>query len=286
MSVRAIYRIGRESLRRFVEDDGAAMAGYIAFSSLLAIFPFLIFATSLAGLAFGRTHGREAIDALFRLAPEHIARTLEPVLQEVLQGRGDSYVTVSIVLAIWLASNAFESFRLAFDRAYGGAGRRKYIARRLRALGFVMLGALVAAVLGFSVIFVPIAMRYAAVWSELRISTQALSFSFALGVVVFYAFLTLMHRYLPSHPMKGLRLWPGVLVTVVLWVAGALVFSYYLTLTPTYAITYGTLSGVIVTLIFFYLSGVAVIFGAEVNAALNARGISAKKPDFALNISS
>ena len=68
--------------------------------------------------------------------------------------------------------------------------------------------------------------------------------------------------------MKNKRIWPGIFVSVVLWLGGAVAFSIYLSLTPTYAVTYGTLTGVIVLAVFFYLSGVAIIFGAEVNAVL------------------
>ncbi len=280
--LRAIFSVLLASYRRFVADDGIAMAGYIAFSSLLSVFPFLIFATSLTGLVLGKQYGRQAIDALFDVAPENIAETLEPVLQEVLAGRGDGYVTVSILGAIWLASSAFEAFRVAFDRAYGGEGKRHYISRRLRAIAFVFLGAVVAAVLGVTIIFLPVLLRLAERWSHITIPNMAVGVSFLAGIAVFTMFLLLMHRFLPSHRMKGLRLWPGVLVTVVSWVAGAMVFSYYLTLTPTYAITYGTLAGVIITLVFFYLSGVAVIFGAELNAELIARRAALRplnKPD-------
>jgi membrane protein len=72
--------------------------------------------------------------------------------------------------------------------------------------------------------------------------------------------------------MKLAVIWPGVMVTTVLWVLGALAFSVYLSWTPTYSITYGALAGVIITLLFFYLTGAVIIFGAEVNASLNGVG--------------
>jgi len=87
---------------------------------------------------------------------------------------------------------------------------------------------------------------------------------------VFLLFLTIFHRVLPSQSMKNERIWPGILVSVFLWLFGALGFSVYLSLTPTYAVTYGTLTGVIVLAMFFYLTGVAIIFGAEVNAVLKS----------------
>jgi membrane protein len=77
---------------------------------------------------------------------------------------------------------------------------------------------------------------------------------------------------LPARSLGARRLWPGVLVTTFLWMAAAWAFSVYLSATPTYTVTYGTLAGVIITLMFFYLTGAVIIFGAEVNAAMHRLG--------------
>ena len=92
-------------------------------------------------------------------------------------------------------------------------------------------------------------------------------------MLVFIGFLLVMHRVLPGRRLTGFRLWPGVLVTTVLWVVMAVGFSIYLTFTPTYTVIYGTLAGVIITLMFFYFTGATIIYGAEVNAALNRIGV-------------
>ena len=84
-----------------------------------------------------------------------------------------------------------------------------------------------------------------------------------------YATLWFMHRTLPARPMGWKRLWPGIVTSILIWGLLATAMSIYVALTPTYSVTYGALSGVIVTLLFFYLTGVAIIFGAEVNATIN-----------------
>ena len=268
--LRRAYRVLRSAYLAFEADDGIPMAGYIAFSGLLAIFPFLIFAVSLTAALLGPEQGSEAIDILFQYAPPHVAQTLEPALMDVLSGRGDGLLTFSILLTIWLASNAFEAFRITFDRAYDVEETRGYILRRIIAIGFVFVGAIVAGILGVSVVLAPLLLQAASAWFGILIPGSTAALSFILGLLVFTLFLLLMHRYLPGRGMKGKRIWPGVLITVCLWVSGALAFSKYLSMTPSYTITYGALAGVIVTLVFFYLSGVAIIFGAEVNAVLNA----------------
>jgi len=88
---------------------------------------------------------------------------------------------------------------------------------------------------------------------------------------VFFCFLMGLHRVLPAHPLPLGDLWPGVLTTSVLWVIGAWGFLYYITISQSYAVTYGTLAGVIITLLYFYLTGVTILIGAEFNAELAGR---------------
>lgn len=268
ITTRGAYRVLRAAYTRFDKHDGIAMAGYIAFSSLLAIFPFLIFSAALVGLLVGPEQNEEAVNALFRVAPEHIAQTLEPVLHEVLVYRGQGVLTLSILMAIFLASNAVDAFRVAFDRAYEVTKTRRILKRRLISLAFVFLGALVTVIMAVSVIFTPLLFQLAERWLDMAFPASMGVLIFTLGITVFVLFLIALHRVLPSRANKGRRIWPGIMVSLTLWLLGAVAFSIYLSLTPTYAITYGTLTGVMILAMFFYLTGVTIIFGAEVNAVL------------------
>lgn len=264
------YRTLRDAYRAFKEDDGIAMAGYIAFSSLLAIFPFLIFIVGLTGVIIGNDRSQEVVDTLFVYAPEHVAQTVEPVLLEVLEERGQGFLTFSVLITIWVASNAFEAFRVAFDRAYNVEDTRNIFVRRAIAIGFVFLGALVAGILGVSVVGLPIYVTYATDLFGFSIPGIAVGLTFVLGLLTFVIFLLIMHKILPGRGNRGKRIWPGVIISVCLWMILAMGFSLYLSMSPSYAITYGALAGVIVTLLFFYLTGVTIIYGAELNAVLNA----------------
>lgn len=258
-----------DAFERFNLNDGWPMAGYIAFSGLLSIFPFLIFAATLTGMIVGEARSTQIIDALFNIAPEHVALTLEPVIVEVLGKQSNSILTLSAVFAIYVASNAVEAFRIAFDRAYAVADPRGIIQNRLLAVFLVFIGAIVAALLGLLIIFSPLFMLMAESFANRRIPFAAGYLTYGFGVLVFAGFVLLMHLTLPGRAIALRRLWPGVVVTTVLWLLAAGGFTYYLRFTPTYTVTYGTLAGVIITLMFFYLTGATIIFGAEVNAALH-----------------
>ncbi len=257
------------ALNRFQNNDGSAMAGYIAFSGLLSIFPFLIFAATLTGILVGESRSEGIIDALFQIAPQHVALTLEPVVEEVLGKQSSEVLTLSALFAVWVASNAVEAFRIAFDRAYGIIDPRHFVMNRAMALGIVLLGALVAALLGISILLSPIILHVIAQRTHLSVPWIAGYITYGFGIAVFLGFLTLMHRWLPGRHLPGTVIWPGVVVSAVIWLLAAGGFTLYLSFTPTYTVTYGTLAGVIITLMFFYLTGATIIFGAELNAELN-----------------
>ncbi|HRO11205.1 YihY/virulence factor BrkB family protein [Amaricoccus sp.] len=259
---------------RFNRNDGWSMSGFIAFSGLLSLFPFLIFAATLTGIMVGPDRSDVIIESLFEIAPAHVAQTLAPVVEEVLNKQSGEVLTLSAVFAIWVASSAVEAFRIAFDRAYAVPDPRGFFHNRALAIALVFLGAAVAALLGVTILFMPLILRVAEHLLHVPIPAFATYITSLFGVLVFIGFLLVMHRVLPGRHIKTSRLWPGVIVTTVLWVAAAWGFSTYLSFTPTYTVTYGTLAGVIITLMFFYLTGLTIIFGAEVNAALNQIGLA------------
>ena len=270
--VRRSIRVLWNAFDRFNRNDGSPMAGYIAFSGLLSLFPFLIFATTLIGILVGSDQSDSIIDALFEIAPANMAQTLSRWSSEVLNKQSGEVLTLSALFAIWVASNAVEAFRIAFDRAYAVADPRNFFQNRALAIALVFLGALVAALLGR---LDPVQPAHAALPETvllIPVPVVASYITYVFGIIVFMGFVLTMHRFLPGRRLKASRLWPGVLVTTVLWVGFASAFSLYLSYTPTYTVTYGTLAGVIITLMFFYLTGATIIFGAEVNAALNQPG--------------
>lgn len=267
---KTIFCVARSAYRRFTRDDGTAMAGYIAYSAFLSLFPFMIFMSTLAGVIIGPDNSQTVIDELFTLAPEHIAQTLEPVLKEVIgQSRG-GLLTFSAVAALWIASNAVEAIRIAFDRAYDVDDPRGFILRRSICIGFVFVAAIAFAVLGFIIILAPLAISLAREYLPFDIPFGLGMIRYILGVLVFALFLLMLNRWLPSRAPRVRRVLPGIIVSTLLWLIGATGFSIYLAFAPSYTVTYGAFASVIVTLLFFYITGAIVIFGAEVNAALLA----------------
>lgn len=256
------------AILRFDAHEGGYVSGSFAFSGLLAVFPFLIFTIALTGGLIGQDGSVDALEALFEVAPKHIALTLEPVLKEVLSGTSGGFLTFHALAALWIASNAVEALRLGLDRAYHFGSERSFVLRRLIAFGTVISGALVAVGAGFVLIISPSILGMVESQIAWRFSEDYYFGRFLLAAIVFFCFLTALYRVLPAKPLPLSELWPGALATTLLWIVGAWAFVRYITFSQSYTVTYGTLAGVIITLLYFYLTCVTILIGAEFNAEL------------------
>ena len=261
----------RAVVDRYFQHEGSVIAGYMAFSAMLAIVPFLLFATALTGYVIGQQGSETAIETLFNAVPPDVALTLEPVLLDILQEQGFGLITLAAIGALYVASNGAEAVRVALDRAYEADIPRSFLMHYVFSFMIVVLGFIIFVVLAAFIILAPLGyylvQREAQV--DLPFGTRALRY--ALVIPIFWTFLWIIHRVQPSRRMKGFRIWPGILATILIWVVSGAGFSYYLSRIGTYTVTYGTLAGVIITLIFFYIVATAIILGGEVNAVVNAK---------------
>lgn len=264
--------------QRYSRHQGGVMAGNIAYSGMLALMPFLIFATALAGFVVGPEGTRAALDAMFDALPEHVVKTLEPVVIEVIGQRRSGVLTVAALGAIWAASNGVEAVRIALDRAYDGDLRRTFTLARAFSIGIVLSAFATFILLGVLIVFAPLAFRLVETHTGITIPLAADLARYAISAGVLAGFLWYVHRLLPARKMRGLRIWPGIIATVIIWGVAGTALSQYLAYATSYTVTYGTLGGVVVTLLFFYLTGVALILGAEVNAVLNAGRLAREQP--------
>jgi len=274
----AVWPFLREVVWRFNDDQGTVLAGYLAYSAMLSFMPFLIFATALTGFIVGPDESRAALDILFDSLPEHVAKTVEPVLLEVIGQRRGGILTISALGAIWAASNGIEALRVGLDHAYDVDDRMHVALGRLMAIFVVLSGFLIFVSLGVLIILAPLAFHLIEIWTGFETPAAANYARYLIAIGILWVTLWGMHRLLPSRRMRGFVLWPGILASIVIWVAMATAFSIYLSYTPFYSVTYGTLAGVMMTLLFFYLTGIALIFGAQVNATVNSDRLVPLRP--------
>jgi membrane protein len=264
------YRAGR---RLVLQDEGLELSGYIAFTAFFALFPFLIFLAALASFLGNPETADDFIGAMFNLMPDDVAGTLAPAARDVIGAREGGILTVGILVTLWFASNGIEALRVGLNRAYGVQEARSIWWRRLQSIAFVIVGGFVIFFVSLAIILGPPVWKILGPGVAAVLETQVafITMRYLLAIVLLLGGLLLLHRWLPNTRQAFARVLPGVCVTTVLWLAGASAFSWYVGHLAHYAEFYGSLGGVAITLMFFYVSAVLFIFGAEINAVWRER---------------
>lgn len=264
-------RIAWDAVEQFLEDDGWAISSHIALNGLMSLFPFLIAVTALAGFLGARAYADEVTRLVLEAWPEVVAAPIAREVHTVLTGYRTDLVTVGLVLSVYFASNGVEALRTAMNRAYEVRESRWWYVCRLESIAYVVVGAV--ALLAVAVLVVLGPLLWAAMvrfvpqleplgWIVLFIRAAAAS------LVIIIA-LTLLHLFLPAGRRRFRDVWPGILVTLVLWLAGGTLFGAYLaSFSQAYVKTYAGLASGMIALVFLYYSAAIFVFGSELNAAI------------------
>jgi membrane protein len=280
--LRDVWRLAWGAGERLVDDDGLELSGHVAFTAMLALFPFLIFLAALASLV-GDAHGAETfVEYLFLFVPREIAHTLVPTIQQVLETPRTDLAAFGLVASLWSAMSGVDALRVSLNRAYGAVEHRPYWQRKLMDFAFVLLGSIMILLLTVAIVLGPfvasvLTQMLGMFAPELDLWARG---RYVVTLAVMLAGLVVVHRWLPDVRHRVRELLPGVVVTTVLWLLAAMLFGEYLGRFANYGATYGSLAGVIAALLFFYVSAIIFVFGGHLNAAIYRRksGKSRREP--------
>lgn len=263
-----LYRL----LLRFIDDDGFALSGYIAFVALMSFLPFLVFVFTLLGIFGQADQGRRLVEFMFDALPTDVAATLsEPVLQ-VIQHANPNLLTLSVVVVLWISASGLEGLRTALNRAYRARETRRYWRRRLQSTGLVVMFS------GFAILAVaflvvgPVLWLYASPYIELPFDFRSDRFpnvlQYGVGGVSLFLVSSALYHFLPNNPPGWINVLPGAGLVCVMVIAATRIYSFYLERFASYTEIYGSLGGVISTMVFFYALAVIFVVSGELNAML------------------
>lgn len=258
--------------RHFIADDGWAIASHIALSTLMAMFPFLIVLTALAGLFFGSKElADEAARILLETWPEEVAGPIAFDISGVLTGSRGNVLTFGLLFALYFASSGVESLRIGLNRAYGMAERRPWWLLRVESVLYVLVGAVSLLAFSFLVVLAPLIwgklVRYVPTLEPL---SDLVTFSrYATAAVVLIVSLTIVHRWLPAGQRAFSEIAPGIVATLLLWMISGAAFGRYLAdYAFAYVTMYAGLASAMVALIFLYVCASIFIYGGELNSVV------------------
>jgi membrane protein len=266
-----LYRIAIDAFYRFNDDDGWAIASHIALSALMSLFPFIIFVSALAAVFGSKNLADETVRILLETWPKEVATPLAEEIRDVLTNLRTDALTFGVALAIYFSSSGIESLRIGLNRAYGMKEARAWWLLRLESIAYVLVGALAMLVLSFLVVLWPLlwatAIKYLRWLEPLDYLVDFVRLAAAATVLI--VALVVAHMWLPAGRRALAEVVPGIIVTLVLWLASGIIFGRYLAeFAYTYVTYYAGLASVMAALVFLYLVALIFIYGGELNAAI------------------
>jgi membrane protein len=270
LSLREWVAVGKRAFKEFLADDCMGLAQQIAFSSLLAFFPAVIFLVGFFGLIGIYDDLREFLGAI---APGAVLDALEVAEDSAKSQSGASFAVIFGAFgAVWAASGAMTSLIKAVNRAYDRIETRPFWKVRVIAIVLVLLTGLVTAGLFILIVFggplgkaiadqARLGGAFDLLWAIVR---------WPIAFVAVLLFFAIVYYLAPNTEHRNWK-WvsPGSVVGAVLWLALSALFALYTSFSGSYDKTYGALAGAIVLLLWLNYSAFAILFGAELNSELD-----------------
>jgi membrane protein len=275
------YRLAGDAFVALGRDDGWAIASHIALSTLMSLFPFLIFVTALTGFLFGTEELADQVAGLLLEAwPKEVAGPIASQIANVLTTAHSGPLTFGVVLAIYFSSNGIESLRIGLNRAYDEIEMRPWWVLRLESIGYVLVGAAGLVALSFLVVLAPLIFHTALPYAPWLAGLEAV-FTFArfgIATVVLVISLVLVHKWLPYGRRRLADIAPGIVVTLAGWIVLGVAFGRYLAqYSGNYVTTYAGLASAMIALVFLYWTAGIFIYGGEFNQAIRRARASRKE---------
>jgi len=259
-----------------VAVHGGVVAGNFAYLALLTIFPFFIVAAAMGGV-FGRSeYGEQAVNAFLAAVPPSTASVIAAPMESAMSARTGPLLWLAVIVGLWTTGSLIETIRSLIRRAYGATSDKPFWRYRLGSMALIII-AVIATMLALSmqVVLVGAAEVIAASFRFPEDALSLVAFSQLFTFVVLLGMLYLVFGMLTPtvYRRAGHPIWPGPLFISIWWMVSLSVLPFFLSNFADYDLTYGSLAGVMVSLIFFFLIGLAMVIGAELNAAIaRARG--------------
>jgi membrane protein len=254
--------------KEMTADNVDIIASGLALYALLAVFPALAAAVSIYGLFASPADIADHLQQVATMLPEDATRILQQQLHQLAQNPQNTLsfgIIAGIAVALWSARKGMVALMKASNVAYDEEENRGFFKQL-----FVSLAFTIGAVIGFLAVLllgvaVPLAVSFLPLGSAAEVTLLGVRWILLFAVAVLG--LAIVYRFAPDRrPAQWRWVTPGSLIAATLWLIGSVLFALYVRNWGSYGETYGALGGVVILLMWFYLSGYIIILGAEINA--------------------
>jgi membrane protein len=264
------------------EDNVFGRAAELAYYFLLALFPMLIFLTSLVGFLPGAQEN--IVNSIAKVAPPQVMTLVRQFMHDVIENRSGGLISFGILGMLWAASSGVVAVIDTLNTAFDAKEARSFVKMRLVAVGLTV--ALAVLIVG-GTILIMFGDRFAKWFAEaLGLGSAFMTawqvFDYMLGLALVLFGIQLIYHFGPNVKQRWRWITPGGIFAVAAIIISSLLFSLYLRYAPDYSATYGSLGAVIVLMLWLYLVGVVLLVGGEINSevrrALGKPTIEREKP--------
>lgn len=254
-----------------IYNDGFIHAGNLAYMSMLALFPFFITGAAIFSLVGDGPDRAAAIYAVVSALPPVVGNVIEPVAQNVIAARSGWLLWIGGLFGLWTVSSLIETIRDILRRAYGTRATKAFWQYRLFSTGIIFFAVLMLMLSLFAQVAIGAAQQVIAAYiPELTDALAELAWSRIVPAIGLFGSMYLLFYTLTPARYRRSRYpkWPGALFVTAWWVLVATLMPHVLRTMFSYDLTYGSLAGIMIALFFFWLVGLGIVAGAELNAAL------------------
>lgn len=253
---------------RVQENETTARGAQLSYFFILSIFPFLIFLITL--IDYTPLTQQDTLKQLSLLLPEAAFAIIEQIVSEVAAADNFTLLSLSILSTIWTASRGTSALIKSINQTYNINEHRSFL--KLNAIGIFATFAMALVILltlSFLVFgrvigelafqYLGLAAIFSVLWSVLR---------YAIPFFIIFASFTLLFLYSPNRQLHFKNVYPGAIFSTLAWISASQAFAFYVNNFGNFSRTYGSIGGIIVFMIWIYISNVVVLLGGEINATL------------------
>ena len=256
----------KKLIKKVMDNDVTGLAAQLAYFFLLSLFPLLIFMVTL--LPYTPLTQDDIFNVIQDFAPTETFFMIQNTLSEVMKNRSGGLLSIGIVGTLWSASKGMNALMKSLNRAYEVEEERPYIVVRSLAVALTLamifvfilalllpvfgkqIGVFIFSIFGFSEMFLRL-------WEVLRWVLSPL--------ILFIVFLSIYY-FAPSIKIKCKTVVPGAIFASLGWIIVSLAFSFYVSNFGHYSATHGSIGGIVVLMLWFYISAIIIMIGGEINS--------------------
>ncbi|WP_409298756.1 YihY/virulence factor BrkB family protein [Peribacillus sp. SCS-26] len=270
-----LFSFGKKLGKEMSDDRATGLAAEQSYYYMLALFPLLILLLSI--LPYLNLDPQKAVNVMDSVMPSGTASVFKENIIKIVSERNGGLLTFGILGTLWSASNGINAFIHSMNIAFDVTETRSFIKQRLTSI-LLTLGLVVAFVVAlilpvFGNVLFDLINKVIPLPSETEILFSILRWIIAICVMI--VVLAFLYKFAPNKHYPFKQVLPGAIVATIVWQLISLGFSFYVSNFSNYSSTYGSLGGVIVLMLWLYLTGLALVLGGEINALIH-RGSNIK----------